>query len=104
MTDRNKVYYAIDEERDYQDALWSGTSSAGIHGVSEFLLYIRDYVEEALHVQCREADAVAIEKGLHSLRKIAALAVAAQEQNGVRKKGYVTPTRSDLDKHKIGPL
>ena len=49
----------------------------------EFLVYIRDYVEEALHVASRDGDPVVRVKTAHSLRKIAALAVAAMEQNGV---------------------
>jgi len=82
---RADVYAAIDGERDYQKK-WENpdlTDSGGRHSNLEFLVYIRDYVEEALHVSTRDPDPVAREFTTHSLRKIAALAVAAMEQNGV---------------------
>jgi hypothetical protein len=84
--DRAEVYAAIDGEREYQAQRWSEdtTESNGLHSVTEFLVYIRDYTEEALHHVSRNADPGANEYALHSLRKIAALAVAAMEQRGVR--------------------
>ena len=85
MSDRAEVYAAIDGEREYQKK-WENselTDSGGIHSNVEFLVYIRDYVEEALHVASRDGDPVVRVKTAHSLRKIAALAVAAMEQNGV---------------------
>lgn len=85
---RRDVYAAIDGEREYQDERWNGatTESHGKHSVTEFLVYIRDYVEEALHVVSRTADPGAQVFAKHSLRKIAALAVAAMEQNGIEER------------------
>lgn len=83
---RAEVYSAIDGERDYQRK-WEDpnmTDSGGRHSQVEFLVYIQDYVNEALHVASRKPDPEAREFCAHSLRKIAALAVAAMEQNGVR--------------------
>lgn len=81
---RQEVYGAIDGERDYQDQRWNAktTTTAGIHSNLEFLVFIQDYVQEAMHKSSREAGAE-LTFTKHSLRKIAALAVAALEQNGV---------------------
>lgn len=86
---REEVYVAIDGERDYQDKRWnsSTTESGGRHSNVEFLVYIRDYVEEALHFASRNPDPAAVDFTRHSLRKIAALGVAALEQNGVLPRG-----------------
>lgn len=85
---RADVYAAIDGERDYQRK-WEDptlTDSGGRHTNVEFLVYIRDYVEEALHFASREPDPKAVMFCTSSLRKIAALAVAAMEQNGVLRR------------------
>jgi hypothetical protein len=50
----------------------------------EFLAFIQDYVNEALHYCARHGEPGATEFSAHSLRKIAAMAVAALEQNGVQ--------------------
>ena len=84
MSTRQEVYAAIDSERAYQKK-WENpeiTDSGGLHTGVEFLVYIRDYVEEALHEASRLADPVLRPKTANSLRKIAALAVAAMEQHG----------------------
>ncbi len=83
---RQVIYTAIDGERDYQEG-WKDptlTTSQGNHSVQEFLGYIQDYAAEAIHIGCRKPDPVSIEFGLHALRKIAALAVSAMEQHGVK--------------------
>ena len=84
MTSREEVYKVIDSERDYQEFRWSPstTESQGLHSNVEFLVYIRDYVEEALHFCSRNGDPQANTFAKRNLRKIAALAVAAMEQNG----------------------
>lgn len=83
---REVVYQAIDSERDYQARRWNETTTEtkGLHTITEFLVYIRDYTEEALHFASRNGNPQADEFARHSLRKIAGLAVAALEQNGVR--------------------
>ena len=78
MTPRIEVYKSIDTERTYQDAKW-GT---GLHSITEFLVFIRDYVEEALHAEARESMKTADPKSLDNIRKIAGLAVACMEQHG----------------------
>lgn len=85
MSTREEVYRAIDGEREYQSKIWNSTTTetGGIHNNTEFLVYIRDYVEEALHAVSRTGEPKAGEFAKNSLRKIAALAVAAMEQNGV---------------------
>jgi hypothetical protein len=83
---RPDIARAIDGERDYQDEKWNGetTATEGRHTVTEFLVYMRDYVEEALHHASRNADPAAVDFTLHSVRKVTALGVACMEQNGVR--------------------
>lgn len=82
---RAEVYAAIDGERKYQ-LKWENpelTDSGGEHSNVEFLIYIRSYVNEALEAASRKPDPEARVQNTHALRKIAALAVAALEQNGV---------------------
>lgn len=89
MTSRGEVYSAIDGERAYQAERWNCNTSSccGKHSVTEFLVYIKDYVDEALHIATRVADPEASQKELDIVRKIAALGVACMEQHGapVRK-------------------
>lgn len=82
FTPRSDVYKAIDTERGYQDAKWGSTESAGLHSITEFLVFIRDYTEEALHAESRESMKTADPKALDNVRKIAGLAVACMEQHG----------------------
>jgi hypothetical protein len=84
LVSRPEVYRAVDSERDYQDRKWNENTcpSKGLHSVQEWLTYIRDYTEEALHIGCRESDATAIPKQLDIIRKIAGMGVCAMEQNG----------------------
>lgn len=91
MTDRSEVYKALDGERDYQKVRWSEdtTSTGGFHSVTEFLVYMQDYVNEALHNVSREADPGASEKALHWVRKVGALAVACMEQHGAPERAKV---------------
>ena len=81
MATRKEVYEAIDSERDYQDSLWRPVQSRGDHSVTEFLLYIEDYVAEARKILARTASPLAEEQALPVLRKIAALAVSCMEQH-----------------------
>ena len=85
---REEVYKAIDSEREYQDSRWNGdtTSSDGIHPLSEWFLYIEDYVNEAKHILAREAEQTAYPKVSNIMRKVAGMAVCAMEQNGAPKR------------------
>jgi|SRR5690242_2097269 len=74
---RQQVYALIDSERDYQDKRWP--RPAHNHSITEYLVYIRDYVESALH-QVTHEDGDAGIRG--HVRKIAALAVVCLEDHG----------------------
>lgn len=84
MPNRDEVYDVIDSERDYQDRKWNceTTPTCGKHSVTEFLVYMRDYCEEALHHISRNADPDATTSALENVRKITALGVSCMEQNG----------------------
>jgi hypothetical protein len=89
--ERTEIYSVLDGERAYQETRWNcnTTSTCGKHSVTEFLVFIQDYVNEALHTMSRNPDPYATETCLHSLRKITALGVACMEQHGVpRREGY----------------
>ena len=74
-TSRREVYRVIDGERNYQEWRWPGHK----HSATEFLVYIDHYVKQGmLLVSTQNGESGA----LGQLRKIAALAVAAMEQNG----------------------
>jgi hypothetical protein len=81
-----EVFTAIDGERKYQDELWGPTESHGQHSITEFLVFMRDYVEEALHTESRESMSSADLKSLHIVRKVAALGVACMEQHGAPRR------------------
>ena len=84
MASRGEVYSAIDSERSYQDGRWncSTTSTCGRHSVTEFLVFMNDYVEEALHFLSRNGEPEASQKALDIVRKVATLGVACMEQHG----------------------
>lgn len=81
---REEVYAAIDGERAYQDSRWNPatTPSGGVHTNTEWLIYIRNYVEEAMHVINPFSDDESGYKVATIMRKIAAMSIAAMEQNG----------------------
>lgn len=75
---REEVYKVIDGERDYQEKRWA--RPAHNHSNTEYLVYIQHYVNQAFTaVSTQDGD----QATLSALRKIAALAVAAMEENGV---------------------
>jgi hypothetical protein len=79
---RAEVYAAIDSERDYQEQKWPGN----FHSPVEFLVYMQDYLTEAMRVASRQPDEVAIPRVLESIRKITAMGVACMEQHGAPKR------------------
>ena len=82
---RDAVYALIDGERAYQDKRWgSDLARAGlhVHSPQEWLTYITDYANEALHIGCRTEDQVALPQQMAIIRKIGGMCVAAMEQNG----------------------
>jgi hypothetical protein len=85
-TPRTEVYAALDSERDYQDQKWGIPEDPSFPTVTEFLTYMRDYTEEALHILSREPVPEADQTALHNVRKVGALAVACMEQHGAPKR------------------
>jgi len=84
MTERSEVYAAIDSERDYQNVRWGPdkTDTGHLHSITEWLVYMRDYIEEALHAESRMATRDADKVALEIIRKVSALGVVAMEQHG----------------------
>lgn len=80
---RTEVYRELNREREYQVERWKDSCCKGTeHTVTEFLVYMRDYVEEALHTLSREAEPAATNAALHTVRKVTALGVACMERHG----------------------
>jgi len=80
---RQQVYELIDGEREYQDKRWKVENGARVlHSPEEWLVYIEDYLNEAKHICSREEYGVCEAKAMNIMRKIAAMAVCAMEQNG----------------------
>jgi hypothetical protein len=75
MPTRQEVYKAIDTERDYQERRWDGHK----HTITEWMVYMRDYLEEALHHVSRSSNEL---QALEGVRKATALGVACMEQLG----------------------
>lgn len=67
----------IKEERDYQDLNWGDTSMN--HSPVEWLAFIQSYVRDGIDQVVQDSDDQA---AMVSMRKIAALAVAAIEDKG----------------------
>lgn len=86
---RAEVYAAIDSERAYQTSKWNAqtTDSEGRHfQVEEWLVYMQDYLTEAMHQVTRNSDQVGNPMALDTIRKVAALGVAAMEELGAPKR------------------
>lgn len=91
MTDRSTVYSVIDGERAYQETRWNPntTTSGGKHSVGEWLVYMHDYLNEAMHHCSRYPDPAGSNQALVDIRKITAMGVAAMEQLGApRREGF----------------
>lgn len=95
---RTEVFNAIDAERLFQDAL-----AEAAHGdpandqrkpLESFSLYLNHYVLQLQTQLTTVWGPEAYEQPLHTLRKIAALAVAAQECHGVR---YRMHSRAEIE-------
>ena len=79
---REEVYRIIDGERDYQEKKWNAdtTESEGLHSPAEWLVYMQDYLTEAIHVASRNADPLGSKLVMDNIRKITGMGVAAMEQ------------------------
>jgi hypothetical protein len=80
----DKAVSAILSEREYQDRLWGPTGSEGKHSTIEFLVFMKDYIDEALHTASRHADGQVRDELADSMRKITSMGIACMEQNGIR--------------------
>lgn len=54
--------------------------------MSEFILYMQDYLREAQEIVCRKASPACDEDALHIVRKVEAMAASCMEQNGIQKR------------------
>ncbi len=99
MSSFGEVMIAIKGERNYQEAM-----AANAHGdqtndrkksLEEFVLYMEDYLHEARTQLSRTWGPDAYVKPLHTIRKVAAIAVAAMEVHGA-------PFRTENTKHAEG--
>jgi hypothetical protein len=79
---RKDVYKLIDGERDYQDSIWNEvtTDSGGQHSVGEWLVFIQDYLTEAINIYSRNPEPFAKTRAMENIRKISAMCVCAMEQ------------------------
>ena len=95
-TDRETIYAAIDQEREYQKNLWGDHPKA----LENFIVYMEDYLAQARHEISRLPGDPPME-ALETIRKVVTLGVAAMEQHGVVLRGYSCPTKEDLTRHKL---
>lgn len=86
MTHRDHVYDAIDSERDYQNAKWGENGSHNPHSVTEWLTYMRHYIDEGLRVATLTNEPETDQAALPFARKVAALGVVCMEQHGAPRR------------------
>lgn len=87
MTSRTQVYAALDSEREYQNSRWCRTDSektAGHnpHSVTEWLTYMRYYIDKGIEKATISNDPDASNQALEFARKVSALGVVCMEQHG----------------------
>ena len=83
---RRDVYKAIDSERAYQNEKWDRD-----HTVTEYILYMEHYLEEARKRASTKDLKVPIHHNdvMDFIRKVTALGVVCMEQNGApHREGY----------------
>lgn len=93
MASRKEVYTALDSERDYQDhrIQTDGSTALGehYHSPEEYLVYMQDYLNEALHTAARVWGPACKPAIMEIVRKVTALGVACMEHNGApQRKGF----------------
>ena len=83
MNFNKKTIDCMLSEREYQEKIWNEntTSSGGNHSHMEFFVFIKDYLDEAIHILSRNPEPEASDKASHSMRKIAAMSLASLEKN-----------------------
>lgn len=80
--DRATVYSVIDSERDYQEMRRVRDGGQPSHTPTEFLVYMRSYLNEALEKASRVWGEDADPAILDTMRKVVGLGVACMEENG----------------------
>jgi len=83
---RQEVYEAIYSEINYQDEIWKDEPK---HSITDYCVYIEDYLNEAKHLLTREPTPIANEKAKHIVRKMAALCVACGEDHGMPDREFI---------------
>jgi hypothetical protein len=82
VTTRDKVYEAIDSERNYQDKfVLPERQYYQTHTLGEFILMLNQYSAQAMSKWTHHSD-IEPPESLEEVRKIAAIAVRCMEQHG----------------------
>jgi len=84
MSTRKEVYECINKERDHQDGLPIARMDGCAKTVGDHLVMLDSYVVKA---KMDWTDNAGVERPLHQIRKIAAIAVRCLEEHGVRNRG-----------------
>lgn len=77
------VFAALEGERAYQERKHGNTEHRGVHSVTEWLVYIEQYLQQAKHIVTHHSDPDAKRRALCAIRKVTAMGVACMEQNGI---------------------
>ena len=78
----DRIVEAVKEEWQYQDVLWNPAEDHQ-HSITEWLVYLEDYIQEAKHICSRKPDPVASVEASHIIRKLATMCFRCMEQNGI---------------------
>jgi hypothetical protein len=82
--DRQFVYEAIEEEREYQDKVWSDSKKLTVTGEMTLIRYYMSEFDARYALDDNLPDVDVPEECLHILRKMAAILVRAMENNGLK--------------------
>lgn len=80
-TIRDKIYHAIDRERDYQDKKW-GDVKEHPHEVASWLLIMKKELQEAEDAWMKTGD----DEAIREVVQVIATGVACLEQHGVQER------------------
>lgn len=93
----NDVSFAIASERIYQEEMWNSktTTSGGVHNDTEFLVFVRSYLNKAIDTVSTQSEPTASLEASHIIRKIGAMIIASSEINEWENYLY-----GEIEKHK----
>lgn len=101
MTDQTPDWVdAIQRERDYQDGLW-GTIDQNPHSVEEWLLLMREELNEAMTAF---SDHHGDDQALKEIVQVVALGVACLEQHGVVERSRGTEKLQKTERVTLAPI